>query len=66
MGVAKYNWMREEMELRVKLKELSQQDRKELIDDLICRLCEDIRREDPYWVVFARGIEESITQALLQ
>ena len=56
--------MREEMELRVKLKELSQQDRRELIDDLINRLCEDIGREDPYWIAFARDIEESLTKAL--
>jgi hypothetical protein len=62
--VLKYNWMREEVESRTKLSELSQQDRKELIDDLINRLCDDISRKDPYWVAFAKDVQESLNIAL--
>lgn len=62
--MVKYNWMREEIEIRAKLKELPQQERRELIDDLINRLCEDIGREDPYWVAVAKDVKESLTKAL--
>ena len=56
--------MREEMELRVKLKELSQQDRRELIDDLIRSLCDEVRAGNRYWTAFAKDMFEELELAL--
>lgn len=64
MGIVKYNWLREEIELRVKLKELPQQDRRELIDDLIRNLCDEVGAGNRYWIAFAKDMLEELELAL--
>jgi hypothetical protein len=64
MGVAKYNWMRQEVELRVSMKALSFEDRRELLNDLITTLCENLDDQDNKEL--ATAIVGSIGLALLQ